>query len=221
MKFYQKQWFFWAMLIFIAPVGIFMLWTQKPYSKNTKKVLTIISASIFLMSFTGNHNKAVIPDTSSIETITAGNSMNVTDIPNMPTCTPTPTSAPLTLTEELNLVTQNFNVRNITDDGLKSKNIIINENPSLTNNMTKLNMLFEAKTIFEKSLTCKNIHEINMLTIQFALPLTDIYGKTSDNIVLSICMDTKVLEKINWSNFDQNNFKKVAAQYLEHPALNR
>ncbi len=48
-KFYQKPWFMWVMLIFFAPVGIFLIWKYHPeIKKGIKIVLTVVFALWFI-----------------------------------------------------------------------------------------------------------------------------------------------------------------------------
>jgi hypothetical protein len=57
-KWYQKDWFLWACLILFAPVGIFLLWKNKRYSKNTTIALTVIFSILFIIALThGKTNK--------------------------------------------------------------------------------------------------------------------------------------------------------------------
>ena len=49
-KFYTKAWFMWVMLIIFAPVGIFLMWKFHPeMKKNTKIILTVVFAILFLV----------------------------------------------------------------------------------------------------------------------------------------------------------------------------
>ena len=48
-KFYTQDWFMWIMLIFFAPVGIFLMWKfNDKMKKNTKIILSIVFAIFFL-----------------------------------------------------------------------------------------------------------------------------------------------------------------------------
>ncbi len=48
-KFYAQDWFMWIMLIFFAPVGIFLMWKfNDKMKKNTKIILSIVFAIFFL-----------------------------------------------------------------------------------------------------------------------------------------------------------------------------
>ena len=50
-KFYTQVWFMWVMLIFFAPVGIFLIWKFHPeMKKNTKIIITVIFAILFLIA---------------------------------------------------------------------------------------------------------------------------------------------------------------------------
>jgi hypothetical protein len=66
-KFYTKAWFMWAMLIFFAPVGIFLMWKFHPeMKKNTKIILTIVFAILFLaIAFGGNSDETTTNNDSS------------------------------------------------------------------------------------------------------------------------------------------------------------
>ncbi|MBU3138148.1 hypothetical protein KPL39_18110 [Clostridium gasigenes] len=50
-KFYKTNWFMWVMLVFLAPVGIIMLWTKKDvkFTKKTKGILTGVFAIFFII----------------------------------------------------------------------------------------------------------------------------------------------------------------------------
>ena len=58
-KFYTKAWFMWVMLIFFAPVGIFLMWKfHSEMKKNTKIILTVVFAILFLaIAFGGNSDE--------------------------------------------------------------------------------------------------------------------------------------------------------------------
>lgn len=57
-KLYEQNWFMWIMLIFFAPVGIFLMWKFHPEMKNnTKKVLTIVFAIFFIMIMVSANNE--------------------------------------------------------------------------------------------------------------------------------------------------------------------
>lgn len=54
-KFYEQTWFMWIMLIFFAPVGIFFMWKFHPeMKKNTKVILTVIFAILFIIIMASN-----------------------------------------------------------------------------------------------------------------------------------------------------------------------
>lgn len=60
--FYTQVWFMWIMLIFFAPVGIFLMWKFHPeMKKNTKIALTIVfSIFFFIALITGNGEESNI-----------------------------------------------------------------------------------------------------------------------------------------------------------------
>lgn len=54
-KFYTQTWFMWLMLIFFAPVGIFLMWKfNDKMKKDIKIILTIVFAIFFLITWSGD-----------------------------------------------------------------------------------------------------------------------------------------------------------------------
>ena len=49
MKLYQNNWFIWLSLIFFAPLGIILLWTQKKYKPFPRVILSIIFLIFFII----------------------------------------------------------------------------------------------------------------------------------------------------------------------------
>lgn len=66
-KFYTKAWFMWVMLIIFAPVGIFLMWKfHSEMKKNTKIILTVVFAILFLtIAFGGNSDETTTNNDSS------------------------------------------------------------------------------------------------------------------------------------------------------------
>ena len=51
-QFYTQEWFIWVMLVFCAPVGIFLMWMYYDELKNgTKTILTIVFIFVFIFMF--------------------------------------------------------------------------------------------------------------------------------------------------------------------------
>lgn len=68
LKFYQKTWFLWVMLIFFAPVGILMLWIQQKYSKNIRIVLSVVFGVFFLIAMINrNDDDSKIANDTNVE----------------------------------------------------------------------------------------------------------------------------------------------------------
>jgi len=57
-KFYEKDWFLWVCLIFIAPVGIFLLWKNGKFNKKIRIALTAVFCIWFIVALaTGGKTK--------------------------------------------------------------------------------------------------------------------------------------------------------------------
>lgn len=65
-KFYEKQWFMWVMLVFFAPVGIFLMWKfNNTFQKKTKIILTIVFAIFFIIVASNSGENTATNDSSS------------------------------------------------------------------------------------------------------------------------------------------------------------
>lgn len=56
-RFYNKPWFMWVMLILFAPVGLILLWKNKRYNMPARFVLTFIFSAVFLFAVIPTDNK--------------------------------------------------------------------------------------------------------------------------------------------------------------------
>lgn len=57
-KFYEQQWFMWVMLIFFAPVGIFLMWKfNSEMKKNIKIILSVVFGLLFLIVIFGGSSE--------------------------------------------------------------------------------------------------------------------------------------------------------------------
>ena len=66
-KFYTKVWFMWVMLVFFAPVGVFLLWKFHPeMKKNTKIIITVVFAILFLAIAFGSTNSETASNNDSL-----------------------------------------------------------------------------------------------------------------------------------------------------------
>ncbi len=101
---------------------------------------------------------------------------------------------------------------------VRAVNATLNGKDNLTTNMIKKGMLIEAEKVFPKIFEDKKVGRV-ILTWKF--PLIDTKGNSESKKVLSIQIERKTNNKINWDNFDRDNFAIVADHYYEHPALNK
>ncbi|MEC0495969.1 hypothetical protein ACSYGW_13130 [Bacillus glycinifermentans] len=101
---------------------------------------------------------------------------------------------------------------------VRTVNVTFNGDDNLTTKMIKNGMLIEAEKLFPTIFGDKKVGRV-ILTWKF--PLVDTKGNSESKKVLSIQIERKTNDEINWDNFDCNNFATVADHYYEHPALNK
>lgn len=77
-KFYEQQWFMWVMLVFFAPVGIFLMWKfNTKLQKKTKIILTVVFAIFFLAVAAGGGDETTTTDNPSSNN---NNNNNTTEV---------------------------------------------------------------------------------------------------------------------------------------------
>ena len=97
--------------------------------------------------------------------------------------------------------------------------IVLNADSNLTTNLTRTSMLIDASDIFEELQGYDDI--TGDVVVAFMLDLVDQYGNTETGRVLSIRLTHETLEKINFENFNYDNYKNIAEPYLEHRAISK
>lgn len=80
-KFYTQSWFMWIMLIFFAPVGIFLMWEfNDKMKKNTKIILSIVFAIFFLILVFGSAGETTVSENPSSSNNNTSSEVNKTKV---------------------------------------------------------------------------------------------------------------------------------------------
>lgn len=71
-KWYQRSWVIIFFLIFIQPLGIFLMWKGATWEKNLKWIITALVGSMFLWNFynTFKENKIFLPPVAEEQSVT-------------------------------------------------------------------------------------------------------------------------------------------------------
>ena len=85
-KWYEKHWVIWLLTIFLAPVGLFLMWKYSRHGLVVKILATVFFGGAFLVSLTGggsskNNNVAVNSSTRSSQTSTPTSNSNSDSAP--------------------------------------------------------------------------------------------------------------------------------------------
>lgn len=85
----------------------------------------------------------------------------------------------------------------------------------LSSKTAKKEMLIKTKDIL------KNIADKDMefISIEWQVELTDKLGNKEYGPVIRLDLSKETLDKINWDNFDYNNFPDIADDYWQHQAV--
>lgn len=94
----------------------------------------------------------------------------------------------------------------------------LNSNENLTTNLTRRGILLNSAEVFEELFA---IEEVEQVSLRWYFPLQDTYGIVSPGEVLRVEIDREINDKINWGNFDTDNFERIAIQYQEHPGFRK
>ncbi|MBS4171956.1 hypothetical protein [Bacillus sp. FJAT-49736] len=98
----------------------------------------------------------------------------------------------------------------------KLVNIKLSGDSILTNNFTRQSLLSKSGDVFQSIYKNKDVSKV---TVFWQMPLVDSYGKESDQNVLNITLTRDTYNKIDWKNFNYENYKQIADSYFMHPAL--
>ncbi|MEK5070778.1 hypothetical protein [Sporosarcina sp. FSL K6-1508] len=96
--------------------------------------------------------------------------------------------------------------------------VTLNSSENLTTDMTKRTMWLDSKDILEP---ISKIENMGKIILHWQLPLTDTLGNVDDVRVMTINLEKKILDEINWENFDVANFAVISESYFEHPAFKK
>lgn len=92
--------------------------------------------------------------------------------------------------------------------------IFMNADTSLTEKMTKNQMLNRAKEVFEE---LKKYDDMKLpVAISFNLDLVDAYGAVKSEEVLRVRLSHGTLQKIEYGKFDAKNLEAISDEYFEH-----
>ena len=64
-KFYQKTWFTWVMLLFLWPVGLYLLWKNNLYSKKTNIIISVVILALAAITIFGPNKTENVPSSST------------------------------------------------------------------------------------------------------------------------------------------------------------
>lgn len=103
-------------------------------------------------------------------------------------------------------------------DGDKIVIATLHGNDNLSNKMIKGGMQLASIKVFNTLFDLPDVEEVALL---WQFPTTDSEGNSSLNTVLKITVTKATADRINWSEFDKDNFVKVADSYWEHPTLRK
>lgn len=94
--------------------------------------------------------------------------------------------------------------------------VVLSGDNSLSTKDTKEKQLYDATDVFP--IVFKD-DSIKKAMVTFQLPLTDKYGKETDEDVIRIVMTRETNDKMEWKNFNIANFDKIADSLYVHQAL--
>ncbi|MFS0559601.1 hypothetical protein AB1K91_02570 [Terribacillus sp. 179-K 1B1 HS] len=63
--------------------------------------------------------------------------------------------------------------------------------------------------------------EVSNVVLDWYYPLVDQYGNEEESVINTIGMTRETFDKINWNNFNRDNYPNVADDYFIHPVLNK
>lgn len=97
-------------------------------------------------------------------------------------------------------------------------NLVLAADNSINVKSTKEAMLFDATDVFPIIFSDKSI---DSAMVTFQLTFVDTYGNESEDDAIRIKLTRETNDKINWENFNIDNFPDVADSFYVHPGMNK
>lgn len=198
-KFHETNLFVILALILFFPVGIYLMFKNKHFSKLIRITITVVFAALLVIGvFTPNTQEATSePETiETVEEVAAGE------------------SEPLTVEDIVKSVGKDLVLEVNSNDNLVVK---MKFPGGFSNSMSVTNAYLKAKDMIEKLL--ENNYDFETYQFWFTADLVDQYGNTDNSKVLSFEYDRETIEKINFENITNDNFKSLAKDVYIHPAV--
>lgn len=202
-KFYEKNLFVILALIMFFPAGLYLMFKNKNFTKPVRGVITFIFAALLVIGMLApNANKSAENKAEAIQT-----DKEVEEVA-------TESSEPLTVEEIVKSIANDLVLEINSNDNL----VVKMEFPSgFSNSMSVTNAYLKAKDIIERLL--ENNYTFESYQFWFTADLTDQYGNTDNSKVLSFEYDRETVEKINFENITNDNFKSLAKDVYMHPVV--
>jgi hypothetical protein len=227
-RFYNKEWFMWLTLVFIAPIGIFLLWKNGKVNPKIKPVLSIVSICLFLSALTANNK-----DTTNAVTPINNSSKQVINEP-----IETKNNEPKFDFTNADLTKENIQkaVEPVLKKGtLASVDYIIEKEKNI------IDVFVDPGTTWdEKSLVKSNaVDAVAVMEILFKNPkvdkvwlwtktdMTDPKGNTTKEDVVNVSLTKENAKDINWAKFkdmvylDYNKLYNIADSFFIHPGIKK
>ncbi len=196
----------------ITTALIFYLFQRFTKNKKSKKKIYYISSVILLLVALSNFGSSLPEDTvnepiSESQEIISEPVIEIAEVPQE-----------ITLESQV----QEALGKNTIIDGINIEEdtlyIEYQASENFTNAMMRRGIMIDAIDIME-SIQEYIPEDINEINISSSLPLTDVYGNTSQDKVGLITFNRSTWEKINWEGFITDNLSEVADYFWIHKAL--
>lgn len=215
-KFYNQSWFLWIMLIFIAPIGIALLWFndshKNKFNIKTKKMLSIIFGLFFIFSMIASkfNQNDVTPNVS------INNETNTENINNETDTESTINEGDLSDTEKFNLLIN----KNFTNPKIEESNdelyIYMDLKNNLTTSLKKSNYYTDLFNFSKEIQGNSYLNKFKSICFVAITSFMNDFGEEKPENIFITDLTIKNLNKINFNNIDKDNFEKIISKTYEH-----
>lgn len=206
-KFYDKTWFMWVMMLTITPIGIYLLWKHKRYSKNARVALSIFFAIIFLFAVK-DVNKNNMKDTNGVPQQTQEQKQEETKKDEKPDID--------TMSIGDYIKSTDSNIKEVTDSLDITGYILIKYK---LNSESSSAIAFNICPVLKNLQKHKDYAKVKKVGIMVMADFTNVYGENSEAKSLFFDVSKEELDKINWDNFNTKNIYKISTDLWKHRSI--
>lgn len=244
-KFYQTTWFMWIMIVFVAPVGIFMLFKQNKYNKKVRVAISIVFGLIWIIAAKGSGGSSSTSTSNTAQSSTVQETKKE-EVKKQETKKEEAKKQEAKKEETVKEPVFDFSNSELTKENITKaivdivgKDKLKSVEITVENSKNIVDIAYNPGTVWDEKALVKNnaITATNVMEVLFKNPkvdkvwvwteteMQDAKGNNSTQKVVNVALTKENAKDINWKNFktkvvgDYKALFNIADSKFIHPGI--